>query len=150
MTDLTTSPTLGSARAGGPLSAAVPGHAHGFDRVLEFAPGSHAVALRNIPGTHAWFSTHFPRRPVLPGVLLLQDMAELACLVCGDDLRHWRLSSVRTVRFRHFVGPGDQVELTVHVTGRTAGSCDVRAEARVEGRTVATARRLVLTPREAS
>ena len=92
MTDLTTAPP-----------AAVSDR--GFDRMLEFEPGSHAVAVRNVPGTHAWFSTHFPRRPVLPGVL--QDMAELAAMVCSVDPRYWRVSSVRTVRFRHFVGPGE-------------------------------------------
>ncbi|MEV0910319.1 3-hydroxyacyl-ACP dehydratase FabZ family protein [Streptomyces hokutonensis] len=137
MTDLTTAPpTAVSDR--------------GFDRMLEFEPGRHAVAVRNIPGTHPWFATHFPRRPVLPGVLLLEDLAELAALVCADGSRDWRLSGVRTLRFRHFVGPGDQVELRIRLTGRTADSAEVRAEARVEGRTVATARRLTLTRREAS
>ncbi|MGW2522775.1 3-hydroxyacyl-ACP dehydratase FabZ family protein [Streptomyces sp. NPDC001617] len=136
MTDLTTAPR-----------AAVSDR--GFDRVLEFEPGSHAVAVRNVPGTHAWFATHFPRRPVLPGVLLLEDLAQLAALVCDEGSRNWRLSGVRTMRFRHFVGPGDQVELTVRVTGGSADSREVRAEARVDGRTVATARRLTLTRREA-
>jgi 3-hydroxyacyl-[acyl-carrier-protein] dehydratase len=135
MTDLTTAPP-----------AAVSDR--GFDRVLEFEPGSHAVAVRNVPGTHAWFATHFPRRPVLPGVLLLEDLARLAALVCGHGTQDWRLSGVHTMRFRHFVGPGDQVELRVRVTGAGDGSRDVRAEARVEGRTVATARRLTLTRRE--
>jgi 3-hydroxyacyl-[acyl-carrier-protein] dehydratase len=126
--------------------------APGFDRVLEFEPDSHAVAVRNVPGTHAWFSTHFPRQPVLPGVLLLQDMAALAAAVCSDadDPRPWRPGSAHTLRFRHFVGPGDQVVLTLRITGRTAASREFRAVARVDGRVVATARRLVLTPWEAS
>lgn len=139
---------LTTAAPAGPAAASAPG----FDRVLELEPGSHAVAVRNVPGTHAWFSTHFPRHPVLPGVLLLQDMAALAAAVCGtaDDPRPWRLSGVHALRLRHFVGPGDQVELSLRLTRRTDTLCEFRAEARVDGHTVATARRLALTPWEAS
>ncbi|MEW1720669.1 hydroxymyristoyl-ACP dehydratase [Streptomyces sp. NPDC093109] len=110
----------------------------GFDRTLEFEPGLRAVALRNVPGTLPVFATHFPRHPILPGVLLLEDMGALAAAASGDGL--WLLRSIRTVRFRHFVGPGDQVTLTVERLSRTADTAEWRAEAAVAGRAVATAR----------
>ncbi|WP_035923299.1 3-hydroxyacyl-ACP dehydratase FabZ family protein [Frankia sp. QA3] len=118
----------------------------GFDRVVELVPGERAVAIRNIPATLPVFATHFARFPVLPGVLLLESMADLAKAALGDG--HWRLRTVRGVRFRHFVGPGDQVEIRVEVTGRTDQTAQVRATARVEERVVATARGLALVAAE--
>ncbi|MBC3841466.1 hydroxymyristoyl-ACP dehydratase [Streptacidiphilus sp. 4-A2] len=116
----------------------------GFERVLEFEPGLRAVALRNIPGTLPFFATHFPRRPVLPGVLLLESMAALAGAAAGGA--HWRLHTAGTLRFRHFVGPGDQLVLTVELLSRSLESTEWRASATVGGRTVATARTLTLLP----
>lgn len=76
-----------------------------FDRIEELVPGDRAVAVRNIPNTLTFFDTHFPRHPILPGVLLLESMAALAKAAAGGE-RAWRLESVRAVRFKHFVGPG--------------------------------------------
>jgi 3-hydroxyacyl-[acyl-carrier-protein] dehydratase len=120
---------------------AVPG---GFDRLLELVPGQRAVAVRNVPGTLTFFDAHFPRHPVLPGVLLLESMAAVAREAAQD--RGLRLAQVRGVRFKHFIGPGDQVQITAEVTGRTQQATEVRATARVEGRVVATARALTLVP----
>ncbi|MBT2212399.1 3-hydroxyacyl-ACP dehydratase FabZ family protein [Actinomadura sp. NEAU-AAG7] len=123
-----------------------PGAVPGFDRILAFEPGVRAVAVRNVPGTLPIFTTHFPRRPVYPGALLLENMAELAAAVAGAGA--WRLSAVIGVRFRHFVAPGDQVEITAEAAGAPAGPdgavTTFQASARVEGRTVADVRELVL------
>jgi 3-hydroxyacyl-[acyl-carrier-protein] dehydratase len=114
-----------------------------FDRIVEVEPGRRAVAVRNIPNTLPCFDHHFPRFPVLPGVLLLESMAALAKAAAGGE-RAWRLASVRGVRFKHFVGPGDQVHITVEVTGGNRQTTEVRATARVGDRVVATARSLAL------
>ncbi|GGJ51345.1 3-hydroxyacyl-ACP dehydratase FabZ family protein [Streptomyces brasiliensis] len=114
-----------------------------FDRIVELEPGRRAVAVRNIPHTLPCFDHHFPRFPVLPGVLLLESMAALAKAAAGGE-RAWRLASVRGVRFKHFVGPGDQVHLTAEVTGGNRHTTEVRATARVGDRVVATARALAL------
>lgn len=119
----------------------------GFDRLVELVPGERAVAVRNVPATLPVFDHHFPRHPVLPGVLLLESMAELAKAV-ASGATPWCLASVSGVRFKHFVGPGDQVELTAEVTQRTQDQTDVRATARVEGRVVAAARVLALVSAE--
>ncbi|MEU6071334.1 MULTISPECIES: 3-hydroxyacyl-ACP dehydratase FabZ family protein [Streptomyces] len=114
-----------------------------FDRIVELEPGRRAVAVRNIPNTLPCFDHHFPRFPILPGVLLLESMAALAKAAVGGE-RAWRLASVRGVRFKHFVGPGDQVHITADVTGGTQQTTEVRATARVGDRVVATARSLAL------
>jgi 3-hydroxyacyl-[acyl-carrier-protein] dehydratase len=116
----------------------------GLDRLVRLDPGSGGVAIRNVPGTLSIFDSHFPRFPVLPGVLLLETMAQLAGLALGDGSGGWQLCQAEVVRFRHFVRPGDQAEITVRVLDSTvdAGSC--AATVTVDGRTVATARRLRL------
>jgi 3-hydroxyacyl-[acyl-carrier-protein] dehydratase len=112
-----------------------------WDRLVRLEPGHEVVAVRNIPMTLAVFDSHFPRFPVLPGVVLLAGVAGLAELVLGG---RWRLDGVSGLRFRHFVRPGDQVEIAVRVLG--AGECAATVSA--GGRTVATARRLRLTRAE--
>ncbi|MET9697398.1 hydroxymyristoyl-ACP dehydratase [Streptomyces sp. NPDC006529] len=119
----------------------------GFDRLEELVPGERGVGVRNVPATLPAFDHHFPRHPILPGVLLLESMATLAKAVAGGAA-DWRLGGVRGVRFKHFVGPGDQVRITVEVIGRTEHSTDVRATAEVEGRVVAAARVLTLVSAE--
>ena len=121
-----------SVLAGGPRWLAC------WDHLVRLVPGDEVVAVRNIPATLAIFDSHFPRFPVLPGVVLLASAAGLAELVLGGS---WRLAEVSRLRFRHFVGPGDQAEITVRVLG--AGECGVTVA--VDGRTVASARRLRLT-----
>ncbi|MFE5143497.1 3-hydroxyacyl-ACP dehydratase FabZ family protein [Streptomyces fagopyri] len=113
-----------------------------FDRLLELAEGERAVAVRNVPATLECFTAHFPRHPVLPGVLLLESLAALARTAAGPG--DWHLAGVRGVRFKHFVGPGDQVHLTVEVNEHNPQRTECRATARVEGRVVATVRALTL------
>jgi 3-hydroxyacyl-[acyl-carrier-protein] dehydratase len=148
MTTATPSPILAATPSTGAPADALPGPPPplaAFDRVVELEPGSHAVALRNVPGTLSVFDTHFPRQPILPGVLLLEDMAALAAAAAGEAPWPWRLHRVKGLRFRHFVCPGDQVELTARLTARAHDTAVVRATARVDARTVATVRALVLT-----
>jgi 3-hydroxyacyl-[acyl-carrier-protein] dehydratase len=128
-------------------AAAVPGGGlGGFDRLLEAVVGERAAAVRNVPATLTCFTDHFPRHPVLPGVLLLESMAALARTAAGPGT--WRLAAVRGVRFTHFVGPGDQVHLSVEVTAHGPHRTECRATARAGGRVVATARVLALVSDE--
>ncbi|QIY76278.1 3-hydroxyacyl-ACP dehydratase FabZ family protein [Streptomyces sp. RLB1-33] len=140
---VTTGPLFGA----GFTAAAVPGGGlGGFDRLLEAVVGERAAAVRNVPATLTCFTDHFPRHPVLPGVLLLESMAALARTAAGPGT--WRLAAVRGVRFKHFVGPGDQVHLTVEVTAHGPHRTECRATARAGGRVVATARVLALVSDE--
>lgn len=116
-----------------------------LDRIVSIEPGQRAVALRNVPNTLAIFDTHFPRFPVLPGVLILGSLGMLACqLLESDTPGQWRFAGADRVGFRHFVRPGDQLELTVELKERTDTEAVLSGEAKVDERLVTRARRLRL------
>ena len=117
-----------------------------LDRVIAVEPGVSASALRNVPNTLAVLDTHFPRFPVLPGVLILDSLAELAELAAGGG-GSWELDDVRRVQFRRYVQPGDQLELSVEVIGGDAGAPVFRGSVRVEGKLTAQVRELRLRER---
>lgn len=117
-----------------------------LDRVIALDVGSAGRARRNVPNTLAVLDSHFPRFPVLPGVLILDSLAELGALVAGGPPEDWRLAGAARIQFRRYVQPGDQLELSVEVTGRDGDAVLLRAGASVDGRRVATARELRLVP----
>jgi 3-hydroxyacyl-[acyl-carrier-protein] dehydratase len=118
-----------------------------LDRVLSVEPGVSATAIRNVPNTLAIFDSHFPRFHVLPGVLILGSLGALAARLLEEDTdRAWRLAGAGQVGFRHFVQPGDQLELTVTLKSRTDDSAELSGEVKVEGKVVTRARRLTLVP----
>ena len=92
-----------------------------LDRIVSIEPGKGAQALRNVPATLAIFDTHFPRKPVLPGVLIIGSIGELAAALLREQTgKSWRLASLSRVSFRHFVQPGDQMEISVDLVGMPA------------------------------
>jgi len=124
------------------------GHWTDFDRLLELEPGKTARAVRNVPNTLAIFDSHFPRFPTMPGVLILGTLGSLAArlLEAEDPGRPWRLAGAGNVGFRHFVQPGDQMELTVTLKQREDGEALLSGEVKVDGRVVTRARRLRMVP----
>jgi 3-hydroxyacyl-[acyl-carrier-protein] dehydratase len=118
-----------------------------FDGPLEIEAGVRATAVRAVPQTLAIFDTHFPRFPVLPGVLLLDDAAAVAALALGDEDGGgaWILAGAARVRYRHFVRPGDRAVITAEVVAVDGGTATCRARVQVDGRTVTTIRTLRLT-----
>jgi len=118
-----------------------------LDRVLSVEPGASATAIRNVPNTLAIFDSHFPRFHVLPGVFILGSLGALAARLLEEDTnRVWRLAGAGQVGFRHFVQPGDQLELTVTLKSRTDDSAELSGEVKVDGKVVTRARRLTLVP----
>jgi 3-hydroxyacyl-[acyl-carrier-protein] dehydratase len=119
-----------------------------LDRVLSVTAGERATAIRNVPNTLAIFDSHFPRFPVLPGVLMLGSLGALAAELLGADTdKQWRLAGADRVAFRHFVQPGDQLELTVKLSQRSDTEAVLSGEASVAGRVVVRARKLRMVPR---
>ncbi|MFF2557276.1 3-hydroxyacyl-ACP dehydratase FabZ family protein [Nocardia sp. NPDC058058] len=116
-----------------------------LDGVLLVEPGQRAVTVRNIPATLAIFDSHFPRFPVLPGVLLLDSMIETAKYVVGEPGPAWQVREAGVVRFRHFVQPGDRVIIEATLTAPGT----FKVQAKVGDRVVATCRSLRLSPVEA-
>ncbi|GCE14920.1 3-hydroxyacyl-ACP dehydratase FabZ family protein [Tengunoibacter tsumagoiensis] len=87
-----------------------------YDQILAIEPGVSAKAACNIPNTLSLFTSHFPRFPILPGVLLLDSLVHVGIhLLEIQTEQQWRLHRVKQVSFRHFVQPGDQLQLEVEV-----------------------------------
>ncbi|MFI2619110.1 3-hydroxyacyl-ACP dehydratase FabZ family protein [Streptomyces sp. NPDC018584] len=121
-----------------------------FDEILDVVKGERAVAARNVPGTLHVFATHFPRFPVLPGVLILDDIVRAARLAAPELPKgaRWVLAEARRVRYRHFAEPGDRLEISVEVIEATASSVTFKAAVGVAGRDITTVRRLRLDKSE--
>ena len=93
-----------------------------IDRVIEMELGKSLVALKNVTINEAYFMGHFPNRPVMPGVLILEAMAQaggiLAYKTSGarpkDGVLHY-FAGIDHARFRRIVEPGDQLRLEVKV-----------------------------------
>jgi 3-hydroxyacyl-[acyl-carrier-protein] dehydratase len=116
------------------------------DRVTGVA-GDTATGVRNVPNTLAIFDSHFPRFPVLPGVLILGSIGALAAHLLEQQTgRKWRLAGAGNVGFRHFVQPGDQMEITVQLKERGDDEALMSGEAKVDGKLVTRARQLRMKP----
>ncbi|WP_306364882.1 hypothetical protein [Nocardia sp. CC227C] len=121
-----------------------------LDRVLATEPGRRAIALVNVPMTLPVFQSHFPRFPVLPGVLLLDRVHAVAALIAPPGLV--RPVLLRGARFRRYIEPGDQIRITVEAVADVASAeahadrFDCRALAEVDGRRAATVALLRLGP----
>lgn len=118
-----------------------------LDQIVSVEPGAGAVALRNVPNTLSIFDSHFPRFPVLPGVLILGSLGTLGSLLLEREMDSpWQLVGADKVAFRHFVQPGDQLRLSVKLKERTEEGAVGSGEVEVEGRVVMRARRLRFAP----
>jgi 3-hydroxyacyl-[acyl-carrier-protein] dehydratase len=120
-----------------------------LDRIVSIEPGEGARALRNVPNTLAIFDSHFPRFTVLPGVLILGSLGTLAGhLLEKETQRSWELRAAERVGFRHFVQPGDQLELAVQLKERSDEAALLSGEVKVDGKLVTRARALRMVPVE--
>ncbi|MBX3709813.1 MAG: 3-hydroxyacyl-ACP dehydratase FabZ [Gammaproteobacteria bacterium] len=93
-----------------------------IDRVIEITPGESLVALKNVTMNEAFFTGHFPSRPVMPGVLILEAMAQAGGVLAykssntsPDDGTLYYFAGIDNARFRRVVEPGDQLRLEVKV-----------------------------------
>ena len=112
------------------------------DRVLECVPGERLVALKNVTFNEPFFQGHFPGRPVMPGVLVIEAMAQAVCLLAletetAEEGAVYLLAGVDKARFKRPVMPGDQLHLAAALIKRKRGIWVFETEARVEGKTVA-------------
>lgn len=111
------------------------------DRILEMEPAKRAVGLKNVTVNEAFFNGHFPGNPIMPGVLILEAMAQVAgvLLLSGTD-NQGKLAlfaGMDRVRFRKTVVPGDQLISEVTILKRKGDVGKVGAVGRVGGEVVA-------------
>ncbi|MDD2555161.1 MAG: 3-hydroxyacyl-ACP dehydratase FabZ [Syntrophaceticus sp.] len=111
------------------------------DRILELEPGKRAVGLKNVTINEPFFQGHFPGTPVLPGVLILEALAQVgACALLGQE-EHKNslayLAGVDKFRFRRVVVPGDQLLLEVEMLKLKASIGKAKGKATVDGDTAA-------------
>ncbi len=112
------------------------------DRIIEFVPGEKAVGLKNVTINENFFQGHFPGRPIMPGVLIVEAMAQVGGIVLlklPDAAGQLALfAGIDGVRFRRPVLPGDQLVITTElltIRQRRIGKMKARAE--VEGQLAA-------------
>jgi len=98
------------------------------DRVLECEPGKRIKALKNVSANEPYFPGHFPGRPVMPGVLILESMAQAAGILVfrtlgrrPDDKSVYYYAGIDNARFKRPVEPGDQLLIEVVILGSKRG-----------------------------
>jgi 3-hydroxyacyl-[acyl-carrier-protein] dehydratase len=116
------------------------------DRVKECEPGKRILALKNVSANEPYFPGHFPHRPIMPGVLILEAMAQTAGVLMfrtngtmPDDKTVYYYVGIDKARFKRPVVPGDQLEIEVHFHRQLRGIAKFNCSARVDGQVVAEA-----------
>ena len=116
------------------------------DRVLELVPGESIVALKNVSINEPFFPGHYPHHPVMPGVLVIEAMAQAAALLSfksmggtSDEKSVYYFVGIDAARFKRPVVPGDQLLLEVTVKATRRGIWKFSAKAKVEGHLAAEA-----------
>ncbi len=113
------------------------------DRVVEIGNGK-ARTLKNVSNNEPFFVGHFPGNPVMPGVLIIEALAQSAAILALAELkaegqRMFMLTGIEKARFRRPVVPGDQLDMEVTVIRSRGPLWKMRAEARVGGEIAAEA-----------
>lgn len=113
------------------------------DRVIEIERGKKAVGIKNVTINENFFQGHFPSRPVMPGVLMVEAMAQVAgVVILTNELHHGKIAifmAVNNVKFRKVVSPGDQLIMEVEVIRDKSRTAQVRGRSKVDGEVVAEA-----------
>jgi 3-hydroxyacyl-[acyl-carrier-protein] dehydratase len=116
-----------------------------IDRVVEVVPDATAVGIKNVSINEPYFQGHFPQRPVMPGVLIIEAMAQTAAVLVVHTLglnaegKLVYFMSVDNARFRRPVMPGDQLRIHVSKERSRGNVWKFSGEARVNGTLVAEA-----------
>jgi 3-hydroxyacyl-[acyl-carrier-protein] dehydratase len=128
-------------------------HAYPFllvDRILEIEPDKRIVGIKNVTYNEPFFPGHFPGRPIMPGVLIVEAMAQTAGVLAfksmpeEDQGRTVYFLGIDNVRFRKPVVPGDQLRLELEITKHRQAIWGFKGKALVDGKLVAEAELLAM------
>jgi 3-hydroxyacyl-[acyl-carrier-protein] dehydratase len=121
------------------------------DRVLECTAGERIVALKNVTANEEFFSGHFPGRPVMPGVMILEALAQAAGIltfvtagIYPDESVRFYFAGIDKARFRRPIVPGDQIVLKATLERRIRTIWKYSTVAEVEGEQAASAEMMVM------
>jgi 3-hydroxyacyl-[acyl-carrier-protein] dehydratase len=121
------------------------------DRVLECASGDHIVAIKNVTANEQYFTGHFPGRPVMPGVIALEALAQTAGIltfvtagIYPDDTVRFYFAGIDKARFRRPIVPGDQLVLRAKLERRIRTIWKFSTVAEVAGEEACSAEMMVM------
>ena len=114
------------------------------DRILEVEPGKRIVGIKNVTVNEPFFPGHFPGKPIMPGVLIIEAMAQVGGVLLLKEVedRENKLvyfMGIDEARFRKPVVPGDQLRFELEVLKRKSTTCKLQGRAFVDGALVAEA-----------
>ena len=132
---------------------------HGYpflliDRILEIEPGKRIVGIKNVTYNEPYFPGHFPGRPIMPGVLIVEAMAQTAGVLAFKSIpeegqrRPVLFLGLDNVRFRKPVVPGDQLRMELEITRHRQAIWGFKGKAFVEDQLVAEADLLAMLGEE--
>ncbi|MFA6309170.1 MAG: 3-hydroxyacyl-ACP dehydratase FabZ [Clostridia bacterium] len=111
------------------------------DKVLEYDPGKSAVAIKNVSADEPFFQGHFPEFPVMPGVLIVEALAQTAGIAAAvPDVENNNLglfASIDGMKFKRQVLPGDILKLEAEILMNKMGVVKAKVRATVEGNVAA-------------
>jgi beta-hydroxyacyl-ACP dehydratase FabZ len=114
------------------------------DRITELEEGKRIVGIKNVTIDEPFFQGHYPGHPIMPGVLIVEAMAQVGGLLlmkelgdAGDKVVYFM--TMDNVKFRRPVVPGDTIVFELEVLQVRRGVCKMRGEGRVEGKLAAEA-----------
>ena len=113
------------------------------DRIIEIEPGTKAVGIKNVTVNEEFFQGHFPGQPIMPGVLIIEAMAQVAGILAfhsGEQVgKSVYFMSIEKAKFRKPVIPGDQLRLDTYVLQQRGNVWRFSGSATVEGKVAAEA-----------
>ena len=115
-----------------------------IDRVLELEKDNTILAVKNVTINEPFFTGHFPAKPVMPGVMIIESLAQAAAILAYKST-DWEpeeslfyLASIEETRFKKVVAPGDQLHLRINVQRRRSSVWKFEGVALVDGQVVCT------------